>query len=149
MCKSCFSCVFSPPEPRALGPWVAHLRMTDQWSGTICEILVECIMRNNSVKLFLIWVSGSGEDVVTFPLWCSGSGVVLDYRFLVFAFLSTLLYEHRRCSLISNLYLAFLTELVTCKISIFYPANYDRVSSLKAAAENPLPYHRQDTHKNI
>ena len=32
------------------GPWVAHLRMTDQWSGTICEILVECIMRNNSVK---------------------------------------------------------------------------------------------------
>ena len=25
---------------RVLGPWVAHLRMTDQWSGTICEILV-------------------------------------------------------------------------------------------------------------
>ena len=37
---------------RALGPWVAHLRMADQWSKTICEILVECIMRNNSVKLF-------------------------------------------------------------------------------------------------
>ena len=49
---------------RALGPWVTHLRMTDQWSGTICETLVECIMRNNSVKLFWIWVSGSKEDVV-------------------------------------------------------------------------------------
>ena len=48
----------------ALGPWVAHLRMTDQWSGTICEIMVECIMRNNPVKLFWIWVSGSGEDVI-------------------------------------------------------------------------------------
>ena len=29
-------------------------------SGTICAILVEGIMRNNSVKLFLIWTSGSG-----------------------------------------------------------------------------------------
>ena len=37
---------------RALGPWVAHLRMTDQWRGTICKILIECIMRNNSMKLF-------------------------------------------------------------------------------------------------
>ena len=37
---------------RVIGPWVAHLRMTGQWSGTICEILVECIMRNNFVKLF-------------------------------------------------------------------------------------------------
>ena len=37
---------------RALRPLVAHLRMTDQWSGTICEILVECIMRNNSVIFF-------------------------------------------------------------------------------------------------
>ena len=46
---------------RALGPWVAHLRMTDQWSVTICENIVECIMRNNSMK---IWVSGSGGDVV-------------------------------------------------------------------------------------
>ena len=35
------------------GPWaLGHLRMTNQWSGTICEILVECLMRNNSVKLF-------------------------------------------------------------------------------------------------
>ena len=60
-------------------PWVAHLRMTDRWSGTICEILVECIMRNNSVdffefgsvvqemsiKKFLIWSFGSR------PVWCS------------------------------------------------------------------------------
>ena len=37
---------------RALGPWVAHLRMTDQWSRTICGILVECIMRNKSVIFF-------------------------------------------------------------------------------------------------
>ena len=37
---------------RALVPWVAHLRLTDQSSGTICEILVECIMRNNSVFFF-------------------------------------------------------------------------------------------------
>ena len=37
---------------RALGPWVAHLRMTDRWSGTICVNMVECIMRNNSVKLY-------------------------------------------------------------------------------------------------
>ena len=35
-----------------LGPWASHLRMTDQWSGTICKSLVECIMRDNSVKLY-------------------------------------------------------------------------------------------------
>ena len=29
-----------------------------QQSGTICAILVEGIMRNNSVNLFLIWTSG-------------------------------------------------------------------------------------------
>ena len=33
-----------------------------QWSGTICAILVKSIMRNNSVKLFRIWTSGSGGD---------------------------------------------------------------------------------------
>ena len=49
---------------RVLGPCVAHLRMTDKWSGTSCEILVECTTRNNSVKLFLVCVSGSGEDFV-------------------------------------------------------------------------------------
>ena len=38
---------------RALGTWVAHLRMTDQLSGTFCKIMVECIMRNNSVKVYL------------------------------------------------------------------------------------------------
>ena len=30
-----------------------------QGCGTICVILEESIMRNNSVKLFLIWTSGS------------------------------------------------------------------------------------------
>ena len=35
-----------------------------QWSGTICAILVMVIMRNNSVKLFLIWTSGSGVNVI-------------------------------------------------------------------------------------
>ena len=34
-----------------------------QRSGTICAILVEGIRRNNSVKLFRIWASGSGGDV--------------------------------------------------------------------------------------
>ena len=34
------------------------------WSGTICAILVEGIMGNNSVKLFCIWTSGSARDVV-------------------------------------------------------------------------------------
>ena len=60
---------------RALGPWVAHLRMTDQWSGTICEILVKCIMRNNSVKLFFEFVSVVQEDLLfkRFLIWCSGS----------------------------------------------------------------------------
>ena len=33
---------------RFLRPCAPHMRMTDQLSGTICEILVECIMRNNS-----------------------------------------------------------------------------------------------------
>ena len=35
-----------------------------QQSVTICAIFVVGIMRNNTVKLFWIWVSGSGEDVV-------------------------------------------------------------------------------------
>ena len=63
---------------RALGPWVAQLRMTDQWSGIICEILVEFIMRNNSVKLFWIWVRDSWEDIVLkisyLELWQSSFG---------------------------------------------------------------------------
>ena len=45
-------CFNSRINKRAVGPWVAHLRMTDQWGGTICENMVECIMRNNSVKLY-------------------------------------------------------------------------------------------------
>ena len=35
-----------------------------QWCKTICAILVEGIMRNNSVNLFQIMASGSGGDVV-------------------------------------------------------------------------------------
>ena len=35
-----------------------------QWNITICAILVIGIMRNNSVELFRIWISGSGGDVV-------------------------------------------------------------------------------------
>ena len=35
-----------------------------QYSVTICAILLEGILRNNSVRLFWIWVSGSGADVV-------------------------------------------------------------------------------------
>ena len=35
-----------------------------QPSGKIWSILVESIMRNNSVNLFQIWASGSGGDVV-------------------------------------------------------------------------------------
>ena len=35
-----------------------------QRSRTICAILVEGIMRNNSVNLFRIWVSDSRGDVV-------------------------------------------------------------------------------------
>ena len=31
---------------------------------TICAILVEYIMRNNSVKLFCFWTSGSDEDAI-------------------------------------------------------------------------------------
>ena len=40
----------STDNKKTRGSWVAHLRMTDQWSATICEILVECIMRNSSVN---------------------------------------------------------------------------------------------------
>ena len=32
-----------------------------QWSRTICANLADGIKRNNSVKLFLIWTSGSGD----------------------------------------------------------------------------------------
>ena len=52
--SSVFEEIKNKINKRALGPWVAYLRMTDQRSGTFCEILVECIMRNNSVKFFLI-----------------------------------------------------------------------------------------------
>ena len=35
-----------------------------QWSRTIYAIFVKDIMRNTSVKLFWIWTSGSGGDVI-------------------------------------------------------------------------------------
>ena len=35
-----------------------------RWSRTIYAILLAVIMRNNSVKLFWIWASGSGGDIV-------------------------------------------------------------------------------------
>ena len=34
-----------------------------QQTGTICTILVEGIMRNNSMHLFQIWASGPGDVV--------------------------------------------------------------------------------------
>ena len=53
--------------------------MTDQWCGTIYEILIECIMRNNPVKLFWIWVGGSGEDakMLLFKIFLSVALAVL------------------------------------------------------------------------
>ena len=35
-----------------------------QWTGTICAILEEGIMRNNPVKLFRIFTSGSGGNAI-------------------------------------------------------------------------------------
>ena len=35
-----------------------------QWGVTVCANLVEGIKRNNSVNLFWIWTSGSGENAV-------------------------------------------------------------------------------------
>ena len=35
-----------------------------QWSKTICAILKEGAIRNIHVKLYEIWTSGSGGDVV-------------------------------------------------------------------------------------
>ena len=50
-----------------------------QLSGTICAILVWGIMRNNSVKLFWIWLSGSGGDVGPPVQW---SGTIQKFNFL-------------------------------------------------------------------
>ena len=44
-----------------------------QRSGIICAIFVKGIMRNNSVKLFWIWTSGSKKmslnDIIYLELW--------------------------------------------------------------------------------
>ena len=47
-----------------------------QRSRTICASLVEGIKRNNSVKLFWIWTSGSGDIILKNPFWSSGSPIV-------------------------------------------------------------------------
>ena len=48
-----------------------------QWSRTICATLVEGIMRNNSVKLFCFWTSGSGGNTFKiFLIWSSGGPFV-------------------------------------------------------------------------
>ena len=50
---------------------------------TICAILVECIIRKNSVKLFRIWTSGSEElsfkDISYRELWRSFCAVEENY----------------------------------------------------------------------
>ena len=42
--------------------WSSGSPFVQQSGGTICAILVEGIMRNNSVNLFQILASGSGDD---------------------------------------------------------------------------------------
>ena len=42
-------------------------------SETICANLVEGIMTNNSMNLFLIWARGSGMAFKRFLVWSSGS----------------------------------------------------------------------------
>ena len=38
---------------RALGPWVAHLRMTDQWTVNICEIFGRVHYQEQECKIIL------------------------------------------------------------------------------------------------
>ena len=56
--KNCLQMFSEDYIKRALGPWVAHLRMTNQWSGTICEILEIISNLGQSPG------PGSGEDLV-------------------------------------------------------------------------------------
>ena len=46
-----------------LGQWF-RCCLKEQWSGTIYAILKEGDIRNIHVKVFYIWTSGSGGDVV-------------------------------------------------------------------------------------
>ena len=39
----------------ALGPWVAHMRMTDQWNGTICKNFGRMHHEEHFCEIFLIW----------------------------------------------------------------------------------------------
>ena len=55
-----------------------------QYSGTICALLVEGIMRNISVKLFWIWTSGSQKEMLfkDIPIFCSGGHFLTDQNSL-------------------------------------------------------------------
>ena len=59
-----------------------------QWSRTICAILVEGIMRNDSVNLFGIWASGSGGMVrfKRFLIW-SSDGPPVQWSRTIYALL--------------------------------------------------------------
>ena len=48
----------------------AQSGLSVQRGKTICAILIEGISGNTNVKLFLIWTSGSGGDVVKRHLLC-------------------------------------------------------------------------------
>ena len=76
--------------------------MFDQWSGTICEILVECIIRNNSVKLYQIWVSGSGDAVlrISYLQLCQSSCLVEQNHLCNF---EREHYQEHSCEVIWNL----------------------------------------------
>ena len=53
----------------------------DSWRGTLCVILVKGIMRNISMNLFQIWVSGSVEiSFKGFIIWSSGGPRVQKSR---------------------------------------------------------------------
>ena len=55
--------------------------MTDQRSGTFCEILVKCITWNNFVKLFEFGsVAQEKMSFKRFLIWSSGSPPVWCYR---------------------------------------------------------------------
>ena len=48
------------------------------WRGTICAILKEGIVGNFHVKLYEIWTSGSGGDVVFFKKKLTDDGRTMD-----------------------------------------------------------------------
>ena len=66
--KTIFICLFFGPRGRMWKKYIFLIWSSGgpfvQRSGTICVILVKGIIRNNSVKLFWIWTSGSRENVI-------------------------------------------------------------------------------------